>query len=169
MTRSALIVVLIAAGAGVALAGGLVVSAVQDDGAPRPSAASRMPAGERAAEAEDHSAGDLPAVQRAARRFLAGYLPLIYGKPGASIDALRSTSPQLIAALRAEGGHVTPAQAQRTPRLQRVTVVHNGATGALATAQIKDSPSPSPSPAYPLVFHLAQTSAGWVVTRIGGP
>jgi hypothetical protein len=164
MTRSA-VLVLIAAVVAAALAGAIVLSAVHDDGAARPSAASRLSTGERAPEAEDHSAGDLPAVERAARRFLAGYLPLIYGKPGASIDALRSTSPRLIAALRAEGGHVTPAQAQRTPRLQRVTVVKSGAIGALATAQIKDSPSP----AYPLIFHLQQTAEGWVVTRIGGP
>ncbi len=164
MTRSRLVVLTVAA-VGVLLAGGGVLIAVQDDGTPGTPAASRSPSGERAPEAEDHSAGDLPVVERAARRFLAGYLPLIYGKPGAAIDDLRSASPRLIAALRAEGGHVTPAQAERTPRLQRVSVIKDGAIAALATAQIKDSPSP----AYPLVFHLQQTAAGWVVTRIGGP
>lgn len=159
------LVIAIAAVVGAALVGGIVLTAVRDDGDPRPSAASRSPTDERAPEAEDHSAGDLPAVERAARRFLAGYLPLIYGKPGASIDELRSTSPSLLTALRGEGGHVTPAQAQRTPRLQRVSVIKDGTAGALATAQIKDSPSP----AYPLVFHLRQSAEGWVVTRIGGP
>jgi hypothetical protein len=160
MTRSTIVVVALAAGVGLALAGGVVLL-VQDHGTP---AASRSPR-TGPPEAEDHSVGDLPAVETAARRFLAGYLPLIYGKPGAAIDELRSASPRLIAALRAEGGHVTPAQAERTPRLQRVTVIKKGAISALATAQIKDSPSP----AYPLVFHLNKASDGWVVTRIGGP
>jgi hypothetical protein len=120
--------------------------------------------GERAPEAESRSVGDLPAVEAAARRFLGGYLRLIYGKPGSSIEALSNASPRLIARLKAEGGHVTPAQAERAPRLERVTVIKEGTIGALATAQIKDSPSP----AYPLVFHLQKTADGWVVTRIGG-
>jgi hypothetical protein len=161
MTRSTVVIVVLAAVVGLAVAGGVVLLS-QDDDTPAP----RRSSGDTGApEAEDHSVGDLPAVETAARRFLARYVPLIYGKPGATIDELRSASPRLVAALRAEGGHVTPAQAQRTPRLQRVTVIKKGTLGALATAQIKDSPSP----AYPLVFHLNKTSDGWVVTRIGGP
>jgi hypothetical protein len=161
MTRSTVVIVVLAAVVGLAVAGGVVLLS-QDDDTPAPSRSSKDTG---APEAEDHSVGDLPAVEVAARRFLAGYLPLIYGKPGATIDELRSASPRLVAALRAEGGHVTPAQAQRTPRLQRVTVIKQGTLGALATAQVKDSPSP----AYPLVFHLNRVSDGWVVTRIGGP
>ena len=161
MTRSTVVIVALAGVVGLVVAGGVVLLS-QDDGTP---AASRSSSDTGAPEAEDHSVGDLPAVETAARRFLAGYLPLIYGKPGATIDELRSASPRLIAALRAEGGHVTPAQAERTPRLQRVTVIKKGTIGALATAQIKDSPSP----AYPLVLHLNKASDGWVVTRIGGP
>jgi hypothetical protein len=161
MTRSTVVIVALAAVVGLAVTGGVVLLS-HDDGTP---AASRSSSETGALEAEDHSVGDLPAVETAARRFLAGYLPVIYGKPGATIEELRSASPRLIAALRAEGGHVTPGQAERTPRLQRVTVIKKGTTAALATAQIKDSPSP----AYPLVFHLNKASVGWVVTRIGGP
>jgi len=164
MTRSTLAIVVVVVGVG--LAGGLVLIGIQDDNTPeRPPAPNRSATGERGPEAENHSAGDLPAVERAARRFLGGYLPLIYGKPGATITDLRGASARLLEQLRAEGGHVTPAQAQRTPRLQRVSVIKQGVIGALATAQIKDSPSP----AYPLVFHLQKTPQGWVVTRIGGP
>lgn len=162
MSRTAVIVVGLAAIVGLALAGGIALIS-SEDGTQKPQAG-RSPTSERAPEAEDHSVGELPAAETAARRFLAGYLPLIYGKRGATVDDLRSASPRLIAAIRAEGGHVTPAQSQRTPRLQRVTVIEDS-TGVLATAQIKDSPSP----AYPLVFHLQDTPEGWVVTRIGGP
>lgn len=165
MTRPTLVIVLAAAVVGVAIAAGMVLIGGRDDDAPEGTTAASRAVDERAPEAEDHSVGDLPEVEAAARRFLAGYLPLSYGKPGASIDALRSASPRLIAALRDESGHVTPAQTEKTPRLQRVTVINKGTVGALATAQIKDSPSP----AYPLVFHLNKASEGWVVTRIGGP
>jgi hypothetical protein len=161
MTRSTVVIVACAAVVGLVFAGGVALL-VRGDETPT---ASRSSSARSAPEAEDHSVGDLPAVERAARRFLADYLPLVYGKPGASIDKLRSSSPRLIAALQAERGHVTPAQTERTPRLQRVAVIKKGAIAALATAQVKDSPSP----AYPLVLHLSKASEGWVVTRIGGP
>jgi hypothetical protein len=149
---------------GLVLAG--VLALVDDQGeSTRTPQGGRAPTNERAPEAEDHRAGELPDVEAAARRFLAGYLPLIYGEKGATVDELRSASPQLIASLRAAGARVTPAQAERTPRLQRVTVIQEGSTGALATAQIKDSAAA----VYPLVFHMQRASDGWVVTRIGGP
>ena len=163
MTRTTVIVVTLAAIVGLALAGGVVL--VNSDDSPQTPQDDRAPTDERAPEAEDHSVGDLPAVEAAARRFLAGYLPLVYGKPGASIDRLRSASPRLLARLRSEGARVTPAQAERTPRLERVAVIEEGEISALATAQIKDSASP----AYPLVLHLQDSADGWVVTRIGGP
>lgn len=163
MSRTTLVIVVLAAVVGIALAGGIVLISSDDGGTQKPQAG-RSPTSERAPEAEDHSVGELPAAETAARRFLAGYLPLVYGKRGATVDDLRSASPRLVSAIRAEGGHVTPAQSQRTPRLQRVTVIEDS-TGVLATARIKDSPSP----AYPLVFHLQDTPEGWVVTRIGGP
>jgi hypothetical protein len=163
VNRTTIVVVALAAIVGLALAGGMSLLGSDDDATQKP-AAGRPATSERAPEAEDHSVRELSAAEAAARRFLAGYLPLIYGKSGASIDDIRGASPRLIAALRGERGHVTPAQSQRTPRLQRVTVIKDSA-GALATAQIKDSPSP----AYPLVLHLQDTPNGWVVTRIGGP
>jgi hypothetical protein len=164
MTRRAIVIAVGALLIGTAIAGGLTLIGDQSEPTRTPQD-NRAAADERAPEAEDHGVGDLPEVEDAARRFLASYLPLIYGKPGATVDELRSASPRLIAALRAEGGHATPAQAERTPRLQRVTVIKKGTFNALATAQIRDSPSP----AYPLVFHLNNASDGWVVTRIGGP
>lgn len=118
-----------------------------------------------APELESTDTQDLPNVERSARRFLAGYLAVVYGKPGASVDRIRSASPTLLTRLRTAGARVTPAQAERTPVVERVTVIREGTQGALATAHIKDSPSP----AYPLSFHLQNTTDGWLVTRIGGP
>jgi hypothetical protein len=164
VSRTTVLVVVLAALVGLSLAGGVVLIS-NNDNSSESAPAGRSPASERAPEAENHSVGELPAVETAARGFLASYLPVVYGKPGATLNDLRNASPRLIRELRSEGGHATPAQTQRTPHVQRVTVIKEGQIGALATAQIKDSPSP----AYPLVFHLQDSPDGWVVTRIGGP
>jgi hypothetical protein len=164
VSRTTVVVVVLAALVGLALAGGVVLISNTNDSSQAPQAG-RSLTSERAPEAENHSVGDLPAVEAAARGFLASYLPVVYGKPGATINDLHSASPRLVEELRNEGGHATPAQTQRTPHVQRVTAIREGQIGALATAQIKDSPSP----AYPLVFHLQDSPDGWVVTRIGGP
>lgn len=165
MSRTALLIVGGAVLVGLALVGGVTLISLDDDEPTSVPQAGRPATDERAPEAEDHSVGELPDVEAAARRFLAGYLPLIYGKPGASVDRLRSASPRLIARLKAEPGRVPPGQAALTPRLERVSVIADGTISALATAHVKDSSAP----AYPLVFHLQKTPEGWVVTRIGGP
>jgi len=160
MTRTVAIILVAGILVLAVVAGAIAIISTNGDDAPK----SRHPStSERAPEAENHSVGELPAVERAARRFLSGYLPLIYGRRGATVDDLRSATPQLIEHLRNEGGRVTPAQAALHPRLERVTVTLDSTTRALAVAQIKDSPSP----AYPLTFQLADTPQGWVVTEIG--
>ena len=164
MTRTSALIVAAALVVGVALAGGFVLIGADDDGE-RAAQSTHPPTSERAPEAESADVGELPAVEAAARRFLSGYLRVTYGKPGATIDDIEAAAPRLLKSLKNSAARVTPAQAQRTPRVQRVTVIADGTITALATAQIKDSPSP----AYPLSFHLQKTAQGWVVTRIGGP
>ena len=164
MSRTPLLIGAVAVAAALAFAAAIAL-VDGDDGAPTRASSSAPSTSERAPEAENPDAGELPAAEAAAREFLSGYLRLSYGKPGASIDRLRNASPRLLAALRAEGGHVTPAQSQKTPHIKRVAVIGEGATGALATAQISDAPEV----VYPLNLHLRKTSDGWVVNRIGGP
>jgi hypothetical protein len=164
VTRTSALIVAAAVVVGFALAGGFVLIGADDDGQ-QPPQATHPPTSERAPEAESSDVGELPAVEAAARRFLSGYLRVTYGKPGATIDDIDAAAPRLLKSLKNSAARVTPAQSQRTPRVQRVAVVADGTITALATAQIKDSPSP----AYPLSFHLQKTAQGWVVTRIGGP
>jgi hypothetical protein len=164
MTRTAALILAAALLVGFALAGGLVLLGADDEPTQAPQA-KRPATSERAPEAESSEVGELPAIEAAARRFLSGYLRVTYGKPGATIDAIEAAAPRLLASLKSSAARVTPAQAQRTPHVERVTVIGTGAISALATAQIKDSPSP----AYPLSFHLQKAAGSWVVTRIGGP
>lgn len=168
MKRGELAVLAISVVVGLAAAIGVVlIGTGGDDGnaTPRPAADQRRfpPTSERGPEAENHSLQDLPAVDRAARSFLATYLPLIYGKNDATADKLRRAAPRLIAQLKADPGRVPPAQLVKTPRIVRLAVIRKGANRALATAQIKDSPE---SP-YALIFTLEDTLKGWVVIRIG--
>lgn len=121
------------------------------------------PSSERAPEAEDPGDDGLGEVDRAARRFLAGYLPLIYAQPGASPEDLDSAAPALIAELAAQPGRVPPGQAALEPDLERLSVVRDGPGRALAVAQINDGPAPS----YSLSFYLQETDDAWLVTRIG--
>lgn len=159
MTRTTILILIAAAIVGTAIASGFVLINTGDE----KSEASRT--GPGAPELEDHTeAIELRKVESAARQFLAGYLPLIYGKPGASPDKLRNAAPQLIVRLKDEDARVTPAQAQITPRLTRVSVVGDGPMRALATAEITETRTFS----YPLTFHLQDTQTGWIVTRIGG-
>ncbi|MEJ7894190.1 MAG: hypothetical protein WKF94_16295 [Solirubrobacteraceae bacterium] len=165
MTRTTILMLIAAAIVGTAIASGFVLTGSSEDNSTQKPQAGRSPSDERAPEAEDHSgAVELRTVERAARGFLASYLPLVYGKEGASADALRNAAPRLIARLKSEGARVTPAQSQTTPRLTRVTAIGDGPMRALVTAQITESRTFS----YPLTFHLEDTSTGWVVTRIGG-
>ena len=165
MNRTTLLIVCAAIGVGLALAGGVTLIRSGDSQTTRAPQGGRSPSSERAPEAESHDAGDLPAAERAARRFLSGYLRLVYGKPGGTVDAIADASPRLLNDLRRSAGRVTPAQSQKSPRVERVTVINEGAISALATAQIKDSSDP----AYPLSFHLQKSTGRWLTTRIGGP
>jgi len=160
MTRATLRLVIAAVVVGVALASGIVLVSGRGDDTRQPE---RSLTGERGPEQEDHRVGELPAIDRATRRFLAGYLPLIYGQRGASVDTLQSVTPQLAARLKADPGRVPPGQAALRPQLQRLTVTLESPNRGLAVAQIKDSPSP----AYPLTFQLAKTPEGWLVARLG--
>lgn len=163
MNRGRLTVTVMAAVVGLAVAAAIVVIATAGDDKPDRVRAQQTFTGERAPEPETQGAGELRAVQAAARRFLDGYLPLIYGQRSDPRE-LRAASAQLIGQLVADPGRVPPAQAELDPDLQQVTVISDGPLRALATAQIKDSPS---SPAYPLTFQLEKSDRGWLVTRIG--
>lgn len=123
----------------------------------------RSPSSERAPEAESTGDQDLPSVERSARAFLSGYLPLIYGRDGATPAQLRDASPSLVAELERDPGRVPPGQAALTPRVVRVAVVREGTGRALASVQIDDQSAT----AYVLNLRLEDTLSGWLVTRIG--
>jgi hypothetical protein len=78
----------------------------------------------------------LVAARRAAARFLAGYLPFLYGRGSArSIDGV---TPDLHRELIRVRGLVTPAEHHRHPRVVSLTTVGQGPAAVLATALVAD-------------------------------
>ena len=155
---------ILATGIVLVLAGVLGAGALRGDD--EPGSHATLPAAPgQAREAEDHSARGLDEAEHAARVFLASYLPLVYGRRGASAHALRRAAPRVIAQLLAQPGRVSALQAAQRPRIVQAGVVAAGPASALATARIRESPSRL---VYALVLRLARDiRAGWVVTGFG--
>lgn len=166
MSRGGIVVTVVAVIVGLAAAVGVILIGTADEGAESSGPAPTRPLErERGAlEGENPSIGDLPRVEQAARRFLSGYLPLAYGKPGARAEDLRAASPELLAALRADPGRVTPAQQTQTPRVVSVAAYYPGSSRAMASAaaQIRTGPENT----YALTMRLEKTSRGWQVLRL---
>lgn len=167
MSRGAIAVTVVAVLVGCAAAAGVILIGTSSDDsqhASTPASTSPLQRERSTREAENHSAGDLPKVEQAARRFLVGYLPLAYGKPGADAGDLRAATPELIAELRADPGRVTPAQQQQTPRIVSVAVSYPGSSRASAAAAAQISTGPDDT--YALTLRLEQTARGWQVIRL---
>lgn len=116
----------------------------------------------RAATDDPVSGRELAAARSVARRFLAGYLPYLYGHVPAS--QVTDVSATVARSLRRSTVQVTPAQRHRHPRLVGLTLIGQTPDSVIATARIADGGVT----AYPLTFTLARTSrAGWVVADLG--
>jgi hypothetical protein len=82
------------------------------------------------------SPGGRVAAKRVAIRFLAGYLPFLYGRGSArSIDAVTPDMRLQLSRMRAL---VTPVERQRHPRVVSLSAVGQAAAGALVTALVAD-------------------------------
>jgi hypothetical protein len=108
------------------------------------------------------SPGGLEAARRAAARFLAGYLPFVYGRGSArSIDAV---TPGLRGQLIRVRSLVTPAERQRHPRVVSLTTVGQVPAAVLATALVADGGVTT----YALRITLRAGRGGWLVSRVNG-
>jgi hypothetical protein len=108
------------------------------------------------------SPGGLEAARRAAARFLAGYLPFLYGRGSArSIDAV---TPGLRAQLTGVRSLVTPAERQRHPGVVSLTTVGRAPAAVLATALVADGGVTT----YALRIMLRGGPGGWLVSSVDG-
>jgi hypothetical protein len=108
------------------------------------------------------SLGGLGAARRVAARFLADYLPFLYGRGSArSIDGV---TPDLRRQLIRVRGLVTPVERQRHPRVVSLTAVEQAPAAVLATALVADGGVT----AYALRVVLRSRRDGWLVSSVDG-
>jgi hypothetical protein len=119
-----------------------------------PSEESNLPAELEASSAQ------ITQVKRAARRFLAGYLPYSYGRRDARRIAQASTA--LRRRLASEPPRVPSAERGRRPRLVLLQADSVGRSRAGMRALVADG-----ARRYTVSLELERTAAGWLVTELG--
>jgi hypothetical protein len=108
------------------------------------------------------SPGGLVAARRVAGRFLAGYLPFLYGR--ASARSIDGVTPDLRRQLIRVRGLATPVERQRDPGVVSLTAVGQAPAVVLATAVVADGGVT----AYALRMVLRSGRDGWLVSGVDG-
>jgi hypothetical protein len=109
------------------------------------------------------SSARLLAARRVATRFLAGYLPFLYGR--GSARSVEAVTPGLRLRLSSARGLVTPMERQRHPRLVSLTAVAQSRTAILAIALVADGGVTR----YALRILLSTgRRGGWLVSSVNG-
>ena len=108
------------------------------------------------------SAGGLVAARWVAARFLAGYLPFLYGR--GSARSIEAVTPGLRLQLSRMRGLVTPVERQRHPRVVWLTAVTQSPAAILATALVADGGVTT----FALRIMLSAGRGGWVVSGVDG-
>ena len=105
------------------------------------------------------STAQLRQVRTIARRFLASYLPVLYGRrPGRTItDVSAHVRAELSAA-----GKSPKAPRNRRPRVTKLTTHVQNSTTVVAIAIIADTAAKP----YQIVFQLSAVRGGWQVTEL---
>jgi hypothetical protein len=105
------------------------------------------------------SQADIARSKRAARRFLAGYLPYTYGRRPA--NRIRAASPELLAQLERDRPRVPADERRRRPRLELLQSNSVSRERADLVALVGDG-----ARRYEVRIPLANTATGWLVTGL---
>jgi hypothetical protein len=100
-------------------------------------------------------------AERAARSFMTGYLPWLYGE--GPVDAIRDGTGGLIARLRANPPRIPPIFQGLRPRLASIGMQRHGA-GWIAYALVADARE-----TYDLVIAIEPMNGRWFVSSAGLP
>jgi hypothetical protein len=147
---------LVAAAVAIAAVIGLLAIA----GGGEPTSVSRAPMRAGASVVSGHRPTPPTAANVAVRKFLAGYLPFLYGQVGA--EQLHAVTTQLRHSLPAQRGRVTPAERTRHPRVIALAFAPGDLRrSVLFEAQIDDGAS-----RYRLRLRVARRGAVWRVVEL---
>lgn len=108
------------------------------------------------------SAGGLVGARRVAERFLAGYLPFVYGR--GSARSIKAVTLAVRRQLRRMRGLVTPVERQRHPRVVSLTAVARSPAAIQETALVTDGGVTT----YALRITLRAGRNGWMVNSVAG-
>jgi len=108
-----------------------------------------------------HRARPLAQPLAAARRFLGGYLPFLYGR--GSARAVAAAAPSLRDRLAASRLRVPPAASERHPRVVGLDGRRLASGRVLVMARIADGGAAI----YPVSLTLARRSGRWLVVAVG--
>jgi hypothetical protein len=106
------------------------------------------------------SRADVAQAKRAARRFLAGYLPYAYGQ--ANARQIRTVSVQLRVRLARERPRVSARERRRQPRVELLQAAGVSRRHAELVAVVSDG-----ARRYTVPIELERTQAAWIVTDVG--
>lgn len=104
----------------------------------------------------------LARARRVAARFLASYLPFLYGR--ASARSFEAVTPGLRRQLSDTRGLVTPVERQRHPRVVSLTAVRQAPAAVLASGLVADGGVTT----YALRLMLRAGRGGWLVSGVDG-
>lgn len=108
------------------------------------------------------SPGGLVGARRVAARFLAGYVPFVYGR--GSARSIEAVTPAVRRQLSRMWGLVTPVERQRHPRVVSLTAVAQSPAAIQETALVTDGGVAT----YALRIMLRAGPNGWMVSSLAG-
>ncbi len=108
------------------------------------------------------SPDELATARDTAARFLAGYLPFLYGR--GSARSINAVTPEQRVQLSRVPGLVTPIERRRDPRVVSLTAVGQAPAAVLGTALVADGGVT----AYALRMVLRSGRDGWLVSSVDG-
>ena len=147
------------AAAAVVLAAAIALVAIAGTGKPR-TASAPAPTGAGPPVVSGHRPTPPTNATLTVRRFLAGYLPFLYGQVG--VEQLRAVTPQLRRTVAAQRGRVTPAERTRRPRVIALAFAPGDVRRAVVfEAQIDDGAS-----RYRLRLRVARQGSVWRVVEL---
>lgn len=133
----------------------------RDEDAPEPPVAPIPPAAQ-APVPEPHPPVPPPGAERAARRFLPGYLSFLHGRSGPA--AIEAAAPALRRAIVRSRPRVPPAARRRRPRVVGIEFERLSSRAVSAAAEV----AAGGVSRYTVTLLLRPFEGSWVVIEVGG-
>ena len=141
---------------------GIVLILIIDSTGGRPAAPA--PTATAAATATASATPDAEAASRAARAFLDGFLPFLYGRGG--LDAVTGVDPTVRPGLAADRQEISAAERMRAVAVHDIQVQPQPGGGVSVVALIQEGDPAAGASTYPLRFQMRLVGGSWTVITV---